>query len=173
MNTFFASVAASTAVIWSVAALAQNDRTDMQFATTAAKGSIAEVALGQMAATKAQSADVKAFGQRMATDHKKAGDELNAAGKADGVTIPQGLTGEHNADAQKLSKLSGAEFDREYMKLMVDDHKKDIALFEKESNSGKDSNVKQFAARTLPTLKEHLRMAEEIESKMSATSEAH
>jgi putative membrane protein len=165
MKSFLAALAASAAVACCGTAFAQNDKTDMQFATTAAKGGIAEVALGQMAEKQAASPDVKAFGQRMVTDHKKANDELNEAAKADGVTIPQGLTGEHNADAQKLSKLSGAEFDREYMKLMVEDHKKDVALFEKESKSGKDSNVKQFAAKTLPTLREHLRMAEDIASK--------
>jgi putative membrane protein len=166
VNKPFAFIAVIASLVLMGTALAQNDRTDMQFATTAAKGGIAEVALGQMAEKKAQSADVKAFGQRMATDHKKANDELNAAAKADGVTIPQGLTGEHNADAAKLSKLSGGEFDREYMKLMVDDHQKDIALFEKESKTGKDSHVKAFAGKTLPTLREHLKMAQDIESKM-------
>jgi putative membrane protein len=147
-------------------AFAQNPKTDMQFATTAAKGGIAEVALGRMAATKAQDAGVKKFGQRMVTDHTKANDELNAAAREDGVTIPQGLSEEHKGDAARLSSLEGAEFDKAYMKLMVSDHEEDVALFEKEANTGKDTNVKAFAQKTLPVLKEHLQMAKDIQQRV-------
>jgi putative membrane protein len=151
-------------------AFAQNPKTDMQFATTAARGGQAEIQLGQMAATKAASADVKAFGQKMVTDHKKADEELDAAARADGETIPKGLEPEHKADAARFDKLSGAAFDKAYMKQMVEDHRKTIALFEKEAASGKDSHVKQFAQATLPTLREHLKMAEELQSRTDKAS---
>jgi len=152
------------------AAFAQNPKTDMQFATTAARGGQAEIALGQMAATKAQSADVKAFGQKMVSDHKKAGDELDAAARADGETIPKGLEAQHKIDAARFDKLSGAAFDKAYMKQMVEDHQKTVALFEKEATSGKDSHVKQFAQATLPTLREHLKMAQDLESRTDGAS---
>jgi putative membrane protein len=153
-------------------AFAQNPKTDMQFATTAARGGQAEVALGQMAETKAANADVKAFGQRMVTDHKKAGDELDAAARADGETIPKGLEAEHKATAARFAKLEGAAFDKAYMQQMVEDHQKTIALFEKEAANGKDSHVKQFAQATLPTLREHLKMAQDLESRTGASAQS-
>src|SRR5205085_2385123 len=73
-----------------------------------------------------------------------------------------------NANMDKLSKLSGAEFDRAYMSMMVKDHKKDVKEFQDEANKGQDTDVKGFASTTLPTLQEHLRMAEDVNSRTSA-----
>ncbi|MBI3653058.1 MAG: DUF4142 domain-containing protein [Acidobacteria bacterium] len=69
--------------------------------------------------------------------------------------------------SEKLAKLSGADFDREYMKYMVEDHVKDVAMFEKEAKTGKDADIKAFAEKTLPTLKEHLQMARDTNAKVS------
>ena len=138
---------------------------EQKFLRTAAQGGMAEVKLGQLAVEKAASADVKSFGQRMVDDHGKANDKLKALASAKGVTLPTDVNAEQKAMDDKLAKLSGAAFDREYMKGMLADHKKDVAEFEKESSRAKDAEVKTFASTTLPTLKEHLKMAEEISAK--------
>lgn len=136
------------------------------FMMKAAQGGMAEVELGKLAASKAQSADVKSFGQKMVTDHSKANDELKAVAAKKSVTLPTDVNAEQKAEMDKLSKLSGAEFDKEYVKMMVEDHEKDVADFEKESSSGADADVKAFATKTLPTLKSHLEMIKGIQAKM-------
>ena len=134
---------------------------DTKFIHEAAAGGMAEVELGKLAAKNAASADVKAFGQHMVDDHSKANDELMSIVKSKGMDAPAALDAEHQKAVQKLSSMTGASFDKAYMTQMVADHKKTISLFEKEANSGKDADVKAFAAKTLPTLKEHLKMAQD------------
>jgi putative membrane protein len=136
---------------------------DRQFVTKAAQGGMAEVELGQLATQKAQSAQVKQFGQRMVDDHTKANDQLKQVASQENITLPTGLDAKDQALKDRLEKLSGAQFDKVYMQHMVMDHKKDIAEFQKEANSGKDQQVKQFAQQTLPTLQQHLQMAQQDE----------
>ena len=124
-----------------------------------AKGGMAEVELGKMAADKAMNPDVKKFGQRMADDHSKANDELKTLAASKKITLPADMGPQEKALRDRLSKLSGAAFDRAYMKAMVDDHVKDVNAFKMEAKSGKDPDVKAWAAKTLPTLEEHLKMA--------------
>jgi putative membrane protein len=141
---------------------------DSDFVMKAAQGGMEEVELGQLASTQAASADVKQFGQRMVTDHGKANEELKAVAQKSGETIPAELSKKQQSDKARLQKLNGAEFDKAYMKMMVSDHKKDIAEFEKEAKSGKDADVKAFASKTLPTLKEHLAMAEDVDKRVAS-----
>jgi putative membrane protein len=137
-----------------------NSGADRQFVMEAAVGGLAEVALGQMAGEKAESDQVKQFGQRMVTDHGKANDELKTLAQNKGMTLPANVDAKHKATQDRLSKLSGAAFDRAYMQEMLNDHRKDVNEFRKESQSGKDPDVKAWAAKTLPTLEEHLQMAQ-------------
>jgi len=141
---------------------------DRTFVMKAAEGGMAEVELGRLAASKGTDPDVKAFGQRMVDDHSKANDKLKAIATEEGVTLPSVLKGEMKTLNDKLSKASGAEFDKMYMSHMVKDHKTDVAEFEKESKNGKDSDVKGFATDTLPTLREHLQMAQTTATKVGA-----
>jgi putative membrane protein len=134
---------------------------DRTFMRNAAAGGAAEVKKGQLASEKASNQKVKDFGQRMVTDHSKANDELKALADRKGVTIPTKPDSKNEAMATKLGKMSGSEFDRNYMKDMVSDHEKDVAEFEKEANNGTDPDVKKWAADTLPTLQEHLKMAKD------------
>lgn len=127
----------------------------------AAAGGAAEVEMGQMAANKATNQKVKDFGQRMVTDHTKANDELKSVAQKKGVTLPSEPDAKSKSMSARMSNLSGAAFDRAYMQDMVSDHEKDIAEFQKEAEGGTDSDVKNFASTTLPTLQEHLRMARE------------
>lgn len=133
---------------------------DAKFVKEAAMGGLAEVELGRLATQKAENADVKQFGQRMVDDHSKANDQLKPIAQQKGIGIPTQLTGKEKTAYDRLSRLSGAQFDRAYMKLMLQDHRKDVAEFRKQSTAGKDPEVKQFASQTLPTLEEHLKMAQ-------------
>ncbi len=125
---------------------------DKKFIEKAAVGGMAEVQFGKLAADKASSDEVKKFGQKMVDDHSKADDQLKQVATSKGVTLPTSLDKSTQREMDKLSKLSGADFDREYMKTMVSDHKKDVSEFKSEASKAKDPDVKQFASSTLPTL---------------------
>ena len=142
----------------SAPAAAKLSRGDRNFFITAAEDGIAEVELGKLAQQKGGSEQVKGFGTQMVTDHSKAGDELKALAASKGVTLPS-TPGKHQKDIDKLAKKSGAEFDRDYARHMVDAHKKAVSLFEKTAKAGDDADVKAFAGKTLPTLQQHLEHA--------------
>jgi putative membrane protein len=133
---------------------------DQHFMMKAAQGGMAEVQLGKLATQNASSQAVKDFGQKMVDDHSKANDELKGLAARKNVTLPTSLDPQDQATMDRLSKLNGPAFDRAYMRDMVVDHKKDIADFRKEANSGADSDVKTWASNTLPTLQQHLQMAQ-------------
>ena len=139
---------------------------DTTFVTKAAEGGMAEVEFGNLAKSKASSSDVKSFGEQMVTDHTKANDELKGIASQKGITLPTSLTAKDQALHDRLSKLSGADFDRAYMNAMVSDHRTDVNEFKKESEHGSDPDVKAFASKTLPTLENHLKMAESTDAKV-------
>ena len=137
--------------------------TDAQgFATRAAQGGMAEVELGRHASQKAQNAEVKKFAQMMVQDHTNANTELKSLAGKKNITLPTALDAEHKAVMDKLQGLSGAEFDKAYMDAMVEDHEKTVDLFQAQADDGADADMKAFAAKTLPKLKQHLEMAEKI-----------
>jgi putative membrane protein len=133
---------------------------DREFIENAAKGGMAEVELGQLAQTHASNDQVKQFAARMVTDHSKANEELRQLAQEKGVTLPAGPSHMDNHEMTKLSKLTGADFDRAYMDNMLKDHQKDVKEFQKQASKAKDPDVKGFAAKTLPTLQEHLQLAQ-------------
>lgn len=139
---------------------------DKKFMEEAAQGGMAEVKLGELAATKGATPEVKAFGQRMVVDHGKANNDLKTLAAGKNVTLPTDVNSEQKEMYDKLSKLSGAAFDSAYVKGMVDDHEKDVAEFKKQSESATDADVKAFATKTLPTLESHLDQIKTIKSKM-------
>jgi putative membrane protein len=145
---------------------------DSKFVKEAAVGGMEEVSLGQLAAQKATDPDVKNFGQKMVDDHSKANDQLKQVASQKGITVPSALPASKQKEVDHLSKLSGAAFDKKYVSMMVQDHKKDVAEFKKESTKAKDSDVKSFASTTLPTLQDHLKMIEDISAKMHPTKSA-
>lgn len=133
---------------------------DRTFMMKAAQGGQAEVKLGNLAQSNGQSQAVKDFGQRMVTDHGKANDQLKNIASQMNVNLPSDLSAKDQATYDRLSKLHGPAFDKAYMRDMVSDHKMDIAEFNRESRSGHDTDVKNFASSTLPTLHSHLTQAE-------------
>jgi putative membrane protein len=140
---------------------------EQAFMIKAAMGGMLEVQLGELAVQNASNPDVKKFGQRMADDHSKAGDELKSLAETKNVMLPAELGPKEKAMLDRFAKLSGADFDREYMEDMVKDHDKDVAMFENEARGAKDPDVKAWVEKTLPTLKEHQKMAHDIAAKVS------
>ena len=139
-----------------------------RFMKEAASGGLMEVQLGKVAAEKGSHQRVKDFGKRMQADHSKANDQLKKIAAKKGVDLPTEPSGEHKSTMDKLTKLSGAEFDREYMDAMVDDHKEDIEKFQTEADKGKDPDVKKFASDNLPVLKKHLELAQSTQKQVKA-----
>ncbi|MGE5682850.1 MAG: DUF4142 domain-containing protein, partial [Bacillota bacterium] len=130
-----------------------------EFVRDAADGGMMEVQLGNLAIQKASSQSVKDFARMMVDDHSKANDELKDLATTDNITIPSSVSEDHQDDITKLSKLSGTEFDKEYMDLMVKDHQKDVDKFEDASKNVSDPALKSWIDKTLPTLRHHLDMA--------------
>lgn len=139
---------------------------DKEFVSKAGMGGLAEVQMANLAVQKASHADVKAFAQRMLTDHSAANAELAQMATTKGLALPTELAGDHKDALDHISSLSGAEFDKAYMKHMVEDHEKTVAAFDKASTSATDSDVKAWAGQKLPTLKEHLTLAKETARKV-------
>ena len=144
----------------SMQSAAKVSSSDKSFVEKAAIGGMAEVQMGKLAQQKAGSDQVKQFGTRMVDDHSKANDDLKQVASHKGITLPSDLDAKHKNKMAKLEKLSGAQFDRAYTDDMVSDHKKDVAEFEKQAKSGNDADIKGFASKTLPTLQQHLSLAE-------------
>ena len=142
-------------------------RTDRNFITKAAQGGRAEVELGRLAQGKASSDAVKQFGQRMAEDHGAANQELMQLAENKGMQLDD-KTAKPDPLLQRLSKLQGAEFDREYVKAMVKDHKQDVAEFRRMHSGAVDPNLKAWVDKTLPTLEDHLKTIEGIQTQIAA-----
>ena len=142
---------------------------DQAFVQEAGVGGLAEVEMGRLAVQKAKDDRVRQFGQKIIDDHSKANEELKQAASQEGLNVPSTLDEKHKATMNRLEKLSGEEFDAAYSKLMVKDHKEDVSLFEKHSKEG-GSAVQKFAAETVPTLKNHLQMAEQLPTGSAAHS---
>jgi putative membrane protein len=130
--------------------------TDTAFSSKAAISGMAEVALGKMATEKGTDAKVKDFGKMMVMDHGKANAELMSIAKAKNIMLPAGLDAEHQAKSDSLSKLSGKDFDKGYVQVMIEGHKKTLALMQSEASGGKDTELKAFAAKTAPVVQMHL-----------------
>ena len=140
-----------------------------KFAAAASQGGTEEVALGRLAMQRAADTAVKDFGQRMVSDHSAANATLVQVAAQDQIQLPTDLTADQKSTIAKLSKLSGPDFDKQYMSDMVKDHQEDVSEFETQAKHGSDPKVKQFAAQTLPTLQSHLQMARDVAKKVGAS----
>ncbi len=134
---------------------------DTAFVTKAAQGGMEEVELGNMALKQANDQQVKQFGQRMVTDHTKINDQLKALATSKGMSLPGTLNSKEDSSKNHLTGMTGVAFDHAYMQDMVTDHKHDIAEFQHEADHGADPDVKAFASKALPTLQQHLQLAEQ------------
>jgi putative membrane protein len=144
----------------------QMSSADHEFVMNAAKGGKAEVELGNLAAQNASNPAVKQFGQRMVTDHTQANNRLQQIAQQKGMTLPDDLPDDAKQLKDRLTQEKGIQFDRTYMQNMVQDHQKDVAEFQQEADQGQDPDIKNFAATTLPVLKQHLQLAQTDLSKI-------
>jgi putative membrane protein len=140
--------------------------TDAQFVLKASGAGMAEVDMGNLGVKQATNTEVKKFAQKMVEDHTKANRELMDLAGRKNLKATDEMPAEHQKMRERLAQMKGEEFDREYMGMMVKDHVEAVALFEKQSRSGQDEDLKKWAAQTLPTLRDHLRMAQEINRKV-------
>ena len=135
---------------------------DKEFLGKAIAAQIAEIKLGELAQRNAASADVKNFAKTMVADHTKVRDALLERAKVAKLAVVQGLEGGYKDKVERLSKLEGAAFDREYMKTMVEDHQHAVKAFEKHATSATDPELRKLLTDTLPRVREHLKHAQEI-----------
>lgn len=153
------SDAASTS---SASSAASKTGGDAMFVKKASAAGAAEVALGKLGQSQGQSDQVKQFGAQMVKDHTSANDELSSIASEKGLTVATDPSAKDAAAAKLIGAKQGTAFDTAFSKKMLADHKQAVALFTKEADSGKDSDLKAFAAKTLPTLKHHLEMAQSL-----------
>lgn len=130
------------------------------FVKEASAGNLSEIALAQLAQQKAQSPEIKNLAQMIQQDHQQAQEKLQTIALAHGLTLDTSSTWTQRRAQSKLEKLNGAEFDQQYAKDMLEDHVTDIKKFQKASQAVEDSDVKQYAQQTLPTLQTHLQHSE-------------
>jgi putative membrane protein len=148
------------------AAAQKLDNKDTEFIKEAAQGSMLEVKLGELAEKNATSEDVKKFAKRMADDHGKCAKDLMSLASNKGVTLSKDLDKKSQETVDKLSKMKGADFDKAYMRAMVEDHETDVNAFKTASKNLTDPDLKTWALKTLPTLEEHLKLAKDIRDKI-------
>jgi putative membrane protein len=140
----------------------QLSTSDYEFASTAAAGGAAEVTLGKMAAQKGALPAVKEFGEQMVSDHGKAGERLKQIAASQQATLPAQPTAAQRKDIERLSGLSGAEFDKEYVALMVKEHRKNLKEFQSAAKKSDNAELKSFASETANVIKHHLAMVEKL-----------
>lgn len=136
---------------------------DADFMTKAAIGGIMEVKMGQVAEERATNSSVKSFGAMMVTDHSDINNTLKMLAEKKGVVLPDSLDNSHQSDVENLINDKPSKFDKDYIDMMVKDHKKDIKEFQDAQNNVQDSMLKAFITQTLPTLQKHLNAAESIQ----------
>jgi putative membrane protein len=136
---------------------------DQAFLGKAIEGSKAEIQLGQLAEQKSQSADVKQFAQKMVADHSQMNDKwFDPIAKQLGVSEPKGPSKKDKKLIAKLQGLSGDEFDKEYITVMLKDHHDDLKDFKSEAEAAQDPNLKQVAQQGANIISQHLQLAEQV-----------
>jgi putative membrane protein len=146
----------------SMAKDAQVGVADQVFAMMAAEGGLAEVQLSKLAADNASSPEVRQVAQRLVQDHTKANQELLTIAKQKDISVPKEVDDTHEDVVKLFSKLEGAQFDREFLRYQVMHHEKDVAAFNLQAKEGQDPDLKAFAAKQLPVLKEHLQQVRNL-----------
>ncbi len=137
------------------------------FVMKAASGGLMEVSLAKMAQQKAKNQRVKNFAKMLLQDHTKANNELKGIASSKSITVPSEMMAEHKSHVDEMSKMSGNDFEKHYMSMMVNDHQKDVSDYQNASQNVSDAEIKSFAAKTLPVLQKHLDSAQSINGSMN------
>jgi putative membrane protein len=142
------------------------DSGDVKFAKKLAGGGAAEITFSKLAEQKVKPGKLMDFATMMVTDHTKAADTLKMIAQKENIMLPPGMDPDHQKKYDDMSKMSGNDFNKAYVTLMVADHKDAVSLLQDESQNGKDSTLKKFATKILPTVQMHLDVVTKIQSNM-------
>ena len=142
------------------------DRQDEIFLHEIAAAGMTEVEFGKLAQQRAGSPDVREFGRQMVEDHGRANARLGALVQTSEITLPTAMNGKYRTDYGQLTRLQGAAFDRAYVKGQIDDHRKVAEMLEYQLANGKDPQLKAFATETLPTIRHHLELAQNLQTRV-------
>jgi len=137
-------------------------RNDLPFLREAAGANLMEVTLGRVAQSRGSDTRVRDFGGRMVTDHSNLQQQLTTFTSKYGIGFTPGLTTQQQQDVNRLQSLSGSEFDREYITLMVQDHQNDVSKFENQGRDADSPRVRELAMQSLPVLQQHLSLAQRV-----------
>jgi putative membrane protein len=159
-------VAAAALSMAQLAGAAELNKQDSKFVNDTAQGLMSEVKLGEMAQKQGQDERVKQFGKRMVDDHGKALDELKQLASQKNVTLPDAMNKDQSKEADKLSKLSGKDFDKEYIAYEAKDHKKDVKDAGKEMKKAADPDLKKFASASYKTVSEHKKIVDDLHAQL-------
>ena len=140
---------------------------DINFPQKAYSGGMMEVKLGKLAQQKASSYKVKEFGERMISDHSKGNEELKSIAQKNNIPLPDSMLSKNRELYNDLSQYNGSEFDKHYMDKMVEDHKSDIKEFEDASKNADNQEIRDWAKKILPVLKQHLELAQQTHAELS------
>lgn len=146
-----------------------NDTVATNFITQATLGNLKEINAGKLAVRKGQNASVKSFAARMIKDHTKATADMQKILLSKKFIVAPPSSANVAPDAM-LSNANGAKFDTNYISMMMQDHVKTIQLFENAADKVQDQDLKAFAVKTLPILKEHLKMDKAIAKQLNITT---
>jgi putative membrane protein len=163
----FAGAIAAAMVGWSPVALADNPR---EFLQNAQQGNNSEIMLGRLAAEQARSPAVRDFANALVSDHRQARNDVRDVGQRLGLQPDRDVSPEAREERDRLMGLRGRDFDREFIRFMVEDHRRDIGDFRDEAREN-HGPVSELAQRQLPTLRNHLRMAIALERSDGRSSE--
>lgn len=139
---------------------------ESKFAVTTASGSMLEIQASELAQQKSGNQRIKDFSAMMVSDHTKVSDELKSLAGMKNITLPPAPGDDHMDELKKLTEKSGTDFDKDYVKLMINQHEKNIKNFEDMASNAQDADLRAFAAKNLPTLRSHLNAIQEIKSSM-------
>jgi len=145
---------------------AKASTSDQDFVTKAGASDLAEINISRLAVKNSKDEGVRKFAQQMIDDHTKTSKELSTLAGKKNLSGAKRMDDEHDKLWTKLSDMKGEEFDRAYVAGQVKDHETAVALFEAQSKDGQDDDIKAWAKKTLPHLKEHLKMARDLNKKV-------
>lgn len=147
-------------------AVAVPAKTDADFLVEAASGGMTEVQLGQLARDNSMNKEIKAFGELIIKDHRDSREKLKHLAESKNIVLPGEISNHQQRIKERLEKRKGEEFDRAYISLVIDDHKKDIREFQKAARNAADPEIRAFALDQLPVLNSHLDSARNLQTKM-------
>lgn len=136
------------------------------FTKKAYQDGMTEVRLGRQAQQQSTNAEIQAYGRMLEKDHLQADIKLRATAMVNDMTLPMELTSEQQSTLDKLAGLRGADFDRQFLQVAIQAHQKAITAFKTQAQSGSNANLRSFASKTEPTLEDHLKMAQTLQSKL-------